>query len=179
MTLGNYVNLSRHMANWNLIRGLLYLYLLIRNKFALLDLQNQLALDVVLLAAHTWALEFWGERFLVNDLIHFHATSITGVDRHLHAWLDVTAAGHNTFYGDERANRLGFYFSHWHVMLLTILTTWNNDQVVLSLEIGWDAVLVHAKALDLLIVAPHVTLVDHERTRLLVVEAALLHYDVE
>jgi hypothetical protein len=101
MSLGNDINLSRHMTHWHLIRWFLNLDLLIADKFALLNLQYQLTLDLILFAPHTRAFDFGSECFLVDDLIHFHTARITSINSYLHARLDITASGNDTFHIDQ------------------------------------------------------------------------------
>lgn len=133
MPFGNNIDLSWNMSNWYLIRWLLNFDLLVADKFALLDLQNELTLDLVLDTADTWTLNLWRECFQIDDLVNFHTTCIAGIDCHLHAWLDITASCDDTLDIDERSNFIRLDFAHFVVVDLSVLPAWNDDQVVLAL----------------------------------------------
>lgn len=146
MTFRNNINLSGHVANRHLIRRLLNLDILVADELALFDLQDELTLDLVLLAAHARAFNFGRECFLVDDLVHFHTARIACIDSYLHARLNITTSGNDTLDIDQRTNHIGFDFPHLIKVLLAttlfILSLRNYDQVVLSLQLGRNAIVI-------------------------------------
>lgn len=88
------------MTDGNLITGLLDLDVLVADEARRLDLENQLSVDSVRFAFVRRALHDWVELLLVNELINLKSAAVTGVDGHLHTWLHVTGARHDSPNGD-------------------------------------------------------------------------------
>lgn len=93
------------MTDWDLIRRLLDLDLLVAHKFTLLDLEEKLPLNHILDTLLTWAFYPRRKSFAADSLINLKTTSITRINSHLHAWLDITAPGDDTFDLDHSSDR--------------------------------------------------------------------------
>ena len=93
------------MTNWDLIRRLLDLDLLVAHKFTLLHLEEKLPLNHILDTLLTWAFYPWRKSFAADSLINLKTTSITRINSNLHAWLDITAPGDDTFDLDHSSDR--------------------------------------------------------------------------
>ena len=184
MSLRYDINLSWNVSNRHLVRWLLNLDLLVADELALLDLQDQLTLDLVLFASETWTLNFGCKCFLVNDLINFHTAGITGIHSDLHTWLDISAACDDTFDVDEGANIRRLDVSHsvkeFFSTSVLVVALWDNDQAILPLQLRWNTVVVHGKSiLLLLLLIADIALINHHGACLLIIEASLLHNDVK
>ena len=92
------------MTDWDLVTWLLELDLLVGDELGGLDLENELAIDVILLALRRWALYGWIELLRVDDHIDFEATAFACVYRNLHAWSHVARSSYDTLESDERAD---------------------------------------------------------------------------
>ena len=132
----NYLDGSWNMTNWNLIRWLLDFNILVTHKFTLLDLEDKISLNLIFHTFLTWAFDLWCKLLSVDALIDLESTCIASVDSYLHAWFDITASGDNTFDRDKSSNRMSFDFPHLYESLLFQSTSWDNLEVVVSLEFG-------------------------------------------
>lgn len=178
------INLSWNVSNRHLVRWLLNLDLLVADELALLYLQDQLTLDLVLFASETRTLNFGRKCFLVNDLINFHTAGITGIDSYLHAWLDISAASDDTFDVDEGTDILRLDVSHsvkeFFATSVLVVALWDDNQAILPLQLRRNTVVVHGNSiLLLLLLIADVALIDHHGACLLIIEASLLHYDIK
>lgn len=144
----DHIHLPRHVPNWHLVRWFLDLDFLVAHELTLLYLQDQLAFDLVLLAAHAGALDLWSELFLSDDLVDFHAASVASINSHLHAWFHIAAPGDDTLHADKGADRIRLDVTHSLEVLLhlSVFAAWLDDQAVLSLELWRNEILSHAQS---------------------------------
>ena len=174
---GNQVDGARNVTNGHLVGRLLDLDILVRNELALLDLQVQLALHVILRALEGWAFDLRRELFTMNHLINLVAARLASIDGHLHARLDVAGARDNTLNRNQAADAVRLNLTHGHGCLLGVLTRHDNGCV---LTIKFRRESIHLLLLDChaFLIAHH-TITHHVLALHLVVEDSLVAQDVE
>jgi hypothetical protein len=117
-TLRSNFQCTGHMANRNLIRGLLNFDILERYKLGRPDLHGQFSLDFIDFTFVARTLDQWVELLLADDLVNFESTNIAHVNRHLHLGFHVGCSHHDTLDRDEGSNLLSLNFSHLADFLL-------------------------------------------------------------
>ena len=120
------------MSNGYLVAGFLNFDFLITNKFAALQLNDQLTSCVVRHTLATGTVNF-GIEFFSNDwLINFKATGVTGIDGNLDTRFDIRSTRHDTSQSDKASNLVGLDFSHLLNHFLCV-GAWHNENLVLAL----------------------------------------------
>jgi hypothetical protein len=120
------------MSNGHLVTGFLNFDFLITNKFAALQLNDQLTSCVVRDTLATGTVNFRIKFFRDDWLINFKAARVTGIDSNLDARFDVRGTSHYTSQSDETSNLVGLDFSHLLNHFLCV-GAWHNKNLILAL----------------------------------------------
>ena len=163
------------MADRYLVAWLLNLNVLVRDETRGLDLEDQLAVDLVSLALIRRTLHDWVEFLRVDELIHFVATAVASVDSNLHAWLDIAGTSDDTSDLYKLADVLCPNISHLHHMLAAELSRYENGLIV-ALKLRWDA--SDRVGIGASVFTSNQTLLQFHLASQCEVKAALLHYHI-
>ena len=118
------------MADWNLVTWLLKLDLLVRNELRGLDLEDELAVDVILLASRRGTLNGWVEFLGVDDHVDLESAALAGIYRHLHARSHIAGSGDDTLECDKSPDVGGLHVSHRNNVLLAMFSGHEHNLVV-------------------------------------------------
>jgi len=167
---------SGHMTNRYLIAGFLDLDVLVGDEARRLDLEDQLSVNSVSLALVRWALHNWVELFLVDKLVDLEAADVTRIDGHLHAWLHITGACHDSPHCDQLADIGRLHVTHLHDLLLAKFAG-DEDCLVIALEFRWN--FRHWVGISSRILTRDQALLQFDLVGHLHVEASLIHNHVK
>jgi len=118
-----------HMTYRHLITWLLDFYILKRHKFTWSNSKSQLTFNLIDFTFVAWAFNQRIKLLLADDLVHFKATDIAYVHRHLHLRLHIGCPHHDTFDGNQGSDLLGSDLTHLAYMFLWELSMYDKHLV--------------------------------------------------
>ena len=118
----------------------------------------------------------WVELFRIDELIDLETACVTGEHSHLHAWLNVTGARHDSTNCDQLTDVLGPYVSHLYDLLLAEFA-WHKDGLIVAFKLGWDSCLW--VCVCALILTRNHTRLQLDVARHLHVKSSLLHNHIK
>ena len=100
-------------------------------------MEDELTVDVVLLASRRGTLDGRIEFFGVDDHVDLESTALAGIYRHLHARSHIAGPGDDTLECYKRSNVGGLHVSHRNNVLLAMFARYEHN-LVISFQLGWN-----------------------------------------